>query len=244
MHVRVQRTTFAVVFDSVLGSLQTTMNSRTVPRLTTLLLVLLALPPTHAADGWTSYRTKPGTNTLVKVEGTSTLHDWRCISRNIGGTFETGPDFTLDPAKLKPGEKLPLRVTLGIPVRSLKSVKEDLTPYMTSMDDVMYEHMREPLAKRISYTLDELVVQEAPANSNSNAPLQFEARGWLAVAGVTNAVTMPVQLAATEAGLTITGRIATKMTDFDIKPPAPAMMPIKTGDDVQLSFSWMVIPKK
>ena len=57
---------------------------------------------------------------------------------------------------------------------------------------------------------------------------------------------MPVQVTPLgDKKLKITGHTAAKMTDFKIEPPAPkiALGLIKTGDEVKLSFEWMVAQK-
>jgi hypothetical protein len=36
------------------------------------------------------------------------------------------------------------------------------------------------------------------------------------------------------------------MTDYGVEPPAPSILglsPIKTGDDLKLSFEWLTAPK-
>jgi polyisoprenoid-binding protein YceI len=75
----------------------------------------------------------------------------------------------------------------------------------------------------------------------------FEASGDLAVAGVTNKITMPVKVTPMPGNLVkISGTADIKMTQFKITPPAPALAGglIKTGDDVKLMFDWMVAPQK
>ena len=132
-----------------------------------------------------------------------------------------------------------------IQVRSLKSIEKDGKPYMDSMDNVMWDHMKEPENKRIIYRLSELTLKEAP--KAKDAPYVFEAKGDLAVAGVTNKITMVVNvLPLGEKKLKITGTTNIKMTDFKIEPPSPkiAMGLIKTGDDVKLIFEWVVGQRK
>jgi len=81
-----------------------------------------------------------------------------------------------------------------------------------------------------------------PAKSK-DAPYVFEAKGDLAVGGVTNSITMPVNVVPLgEKKLKISGTTTLKMTDFKIEPPAPkiALGMIKTGDEVKIIFDWMV----
>src|SRR5258708_2936915 len=72
-------------------------------------------------------------------------------------------------------------------------------------------------------------------------PYVFEAKGQLAVAGVTNDVTMPVKvLPLGDKKLKISGTTTLKMTDFKVEPPNPLGLGIKTGDEVKIIFDWMV----
>jgi polyisoprenoid-binding protein YceI len=112
------------------------------------------------------------------------------------------------------------------------------------MDEVMYENMKVQQFPRITFKLEELTLKEAAKAKED--PYKFEAKGDLAVAGVTNKITMPVSITPLgDKKLKINGTAAVKMTDFKIQPPAPkiALGMIKTGDDVKLIFEWMVGPK-
>jgi polyisoprenoid-binding protein YceI len=112
------------------------------------------------------------------------------------------------------------------------------------MDEVMYEKMKSQENPRIVFKLTELTLKE-PAKSKE-APYVFEAKGDLAVAGVTKNITMPLNVVPLgEKKIKITGTTTVKMSDFKIEPPAPklAFGMIKTGDDVKLIFEWMVAQK-
>jgi polyisoprenoid-binding protein YceI len=68
----------------------------------------------------------------------------------------------------------------------------------------------------------------------------------LVVAGVTNALTMPVEVTPLGEGkVKFAATTKLKMTDFKIEPPAPkiALGAIKTGDEVTISFEWMTATK-
>jgi polyisoprenoid-binding protein YceI len=75
----------------------------------------------------------------------------------------------------------------------------------------------------------------------------FDAKGELAVAGITNQISMPVSvLPLGEKKLKISGTVSVKMSDFKIESPAPKLAGglIKTGDEVKLIFDWMVAQRK
>lgn len=167
----------------------------------------------------------------VRIDGTSTIHDWHAESEIIGGSMEfdaTFADGKSSPTSVKP------KVEVRIPVRSLKSSGGN------KMDVVMLEHMKYASHKIISYQVIELTPK-------AGASGQFEAKGTLTIAGVTLTNTMPVTIERVEnTKLKVTGTTALKMTDFGIKPPAPeilGMSLIRTGDEVKLKFEWVTAPK-
>ena len=66
------------------------------------------------------------------------------------------------------------------------------------MDDIMYGKMQAAEYPRIYYRLTEFTLKEAA--KAKDAPYVFEANGELAVAGVTNKVTMPVNVTPARGG--------------------------------------------
>ena len=176
-----------------------------------------------------------GITNLVRIEGTSTVHDWQVEGNLLGGTAEFGaglPGVTGGPAAQG---TLDAKVAVFIPVRSLKSLEKSGRPYSDAMDEIMYGKLKTEEYKRITYTLTSLVPKGAA----------YEAVGQLGVAGVTNTITMPVAIApAADGKIKISGSLGVKMTDFGITPPAPSVggLSIKTGDEVKLRFEWWVKP--
>jgi len=186
------------------------------------------------------YQAKPGSK--VRIEGTSNVHDWQVEGKIIIGNLDVGANFPLDPAKATPG-KVDAAAAVSVPVRSMKSVKKDGTPYDAQMDKIMYEKLLEATHKAIKFTLAELSLKQAPKAASE--PFVFEAKGDLTVAGQTKSLTFPVQMTVLpEDKLKFSGTAATKMTEFGIQPPEPLGMGIKTGDDVKLIFDWVVGRKK
>ena len=206
-------------------------------------LVLLATLALQSADQITRLDSKPGQH-KVRIEGTSTLHDWQVEGTVIGGRIEAGPGFPTEPGQeVKPG-KVDARVEAFIPVRSLHSVNKDGTPYKDTMDQTMWDNLKQPTYPRIFFYLSELTLKEAP--KTKDLPYTFDAKGDLVVAGVTNKISMLIN--ATPLGgkiVKITGNTPVKMTDFGIKPEKIGLgiVSIKTADDVKLFFEWTVFQK-
>jgi hypothetical protein len=181
----------------------------------------------------------------MRIEGTSNIHDWQVESPFIGGMMEVGPGFPTEPGQAVTPGKVPAMVDVFVQVRSLKSVEKDGKPYSDKMDEVMWEHLREPANKRIVYRLTELTLKEAP--KAKDAPYIFDAQGELAVAGTTNKIALVVNvLPLPDNKLKVTGSTKLKMTDFKVEPPSPkiALGLIKTGDEIKLIFEWMLAQRK
>jgi hypothetical protein len=183
----------------------------------------------------------------VRIEGTANmLHPtWQVESPFIGGFLEVGPGFPLEPGQtLEPGP-LQAQVEAFIAVRSLKSVEKDGRPYSDRMDEIMYESLREKQNPRIRYRLVDMSLKGA-TNYNNVLQYEFDSRGELVVAGVTNEITMPLFVLPLGGGkLKISGGISLKMTSFQIDPPARNLIvgSIRTGDDVSILFDWVVAAK-
>jgi len=177
----------------------------------------------------------------MRIEGTSNIHDWQAESPLIGGSLEVGRNFPLEPGQNCTPGKVECKGEAFITARSLKSLEKDGKPYSDRMDEVMWEHMNEQKYKKIVFKITELTLKESA--KSKDAPYVFEAKGDLAVNGVTNSITMPVNvLPLGDKKLKISGSTTVKMSDFKIEPPAPklAMGMIKTGDPVKIIFDWNV----
>jgi len=175
------------------------------------------------------YAPVPNSSTL-RIDGTSTIHDWHAETPTIGGFMEleaTFADGKSAPTGVKPN------IEVKIPVRSLKSSGGK------RMDAVMQEHMKFEQFKTIEYKVLELTPKAGAAG-------QYEAKGALTLAGVTKTNMMPVTIERVDGKLKVTGTTAVKMTDHGIKPPAPEIAGIsliRTGDEVKLKFEWVTEPK-
>jgi polyisoprenoid-binding protein YceI len=178
------------------------------------------------------YQASPGSK--VKLEGTSTIHDWTVESGIMGGFIEFQSEYPLDPAKPNSETKITPKVQVTIPVRSLKSGKG-------SMDDIMHDNLKVKDNPTIKYTLTEWKAKDRKPGD----PLQFDTKGDLTVAGVTKPIEMVVTLTPEGDKLKATGSKELKMTDFGMKPPAPALGLglIKTADEVKVTFDWITTRK-
>ena len=184
--------------------------------------------PTSTSTGTTRYDAQPGASKM-KIEGTSTMHDWKMESGVVGGFLEADAKFPesalADASAAKP------TVQVFMPVKSFKSDSK-------RMDTSMYEYLKEPEFKKIEYRLIEL--KPRPATSTTG-PLSFDAVGTITVVGNTITNTMPVTIEKVEGNLKIVGSTPLKCTDFKLKPFS--FLVLSCGDDLKISFEWLLAPK-
>ncbi len=197
----------------------------------TLILFLTATLPARAEE-WVRYVAQPGGK--IKVDGTSTLHDWSVDSRIISGYMEWESSSQIDPSQATlPPLKVSPKVEVLIPVRSLKSGKD-------LMDNVMHEAMKMDKFPKIEYKLKEMKLKDEARKAGD--PIRFDTKGDLTIAGVTKPVDMVVSIdKGSDGALKTTGSTGIKMTTFGVQPPAPkiALGTLTTGDDIKITFEWM-----
>lgn len=196
-------------------------------RFTSALLATLFAVALHAET--VRYDARPGSK--VKIDGTSTVHDWTVESGIIAGYIQFEASEPLDFNKTMSDLKVTPKVEVSIPVSSIKSGKP-------LMDEVMHDAMKIKDFKKIEYTLKEM----KPREHKAGEPLQFDTKGDLTVSGVKKEIDMVVTMEPVEGSkIKTTGTKQLKMTDFGIKPPAPSLGLglIKTADEVTISFEWI-----
>jgi YceI-like domain len=173
----------------------------------------------------------------MRIEGTSAIHDWQVESPLILGSLEVGPNFPLEPGQTVSPGKVAAQGQALIKVQSLRSIEKDGKFASDTMDLKMYNMMSYTNYPMIVYRLTELTLKEVPKDKND--PYVFDSKGDLAIAGVTNKISMPVNVVPLAGGkIKITGGIGLKMTDFKIEPASIVIA--KTGDAVKIKFEWIL----
>ena len=174
----------------------------------TLAIITLAL----AALAASAERFAASNGSFIRVEGTSTLHEWKMEAPAINGQIDS-----TRPAAV-----------VTIPVTSIKSEH-------AKMDKLMAEALKAREHPEIRYELTEST--QVP-NAQT---FTLKTKGKLTIAGVTRDIAMDVQgTRGADGRYVLTGTAPVKMTSFGIKPPTAMMGTIKTGDDVKVTFRWVV----
>ena len=108
------------------------------------------------------------TGSLLKISGTSSVHDWEVKTRLIGGKMEWDSSFPLDPlkAELPKLTKTP-KVSVIIPVRNIESGKQ-------RMNEVMHGALNAQKHKYARYSLKEMKL--AKTKRKAGDPLVFDTK--------------------------------------------------------------------
>ena len=160
---------------------------------------------------------------IVRVQGTSTLHEWTMEGQTIEG------QITAPVIEQWQNGKAATAVSISIPVTSIKSQH-------AKMDKLMAEALKAKENPVIRYEVTEALLEKG-------APQAFtlKARGKLTIAGTTREVEMQVGGSRNPSGsYVLTGEVPIRMSDFGIKPPTAMLGTIKTGNDVKVNFRWVV----
>jgi len=153
---------------------------------------------------------------VLKVSGTSTLHDWsvNATNYNVVTTFKDLSDVTT----LKD-----LQVT--VESNGLKSGKK-------GMEKSMYKALKSSLFPIINFQLQEVV----SVSKKDNTRFTLQCDGYLTVASVKKPVSLSLQVETDTNGIWLSGEKPLKMTDYDIKPPKALLGAVKAGNEVEVSF--------
>lgn len=153
----------------------------------------------------------------LKVNGTSTLHDWEM--KATSGTCTA--DLTFSPS----GQVATIpELSYTVPVNSLKSEH-------TGMDDNAYKALKAKANPNITLKL---------TSSSVAADGSIKAQGQLTIAGVTKVVDLTAKATTTNGGksVAIKGSKALNMTDFGVTPPSFMMGAMKTGNAVTITYEF------
>lgn len=160
------------------------------------------------------------TSGTIKIDGTSTMHDWTMSSEQ--GKAEA--IMTMAYEKLV--EVASLSFSAG--AETLKSTKGVL------MDKIAYKSLKATSFPTINFILISATVTAVDATT-----YQFKGMGQMTVAGKkrTTDLNATIKYNPTDKSFTSSGLKIIKMSDYEIDPPSFAFGTIKTGDEIHIHFS-------
>lgn len=147
-----------------------------------------------------------------KVEGTSTIHDWEMISKQVNGSVKISLE--------NDGIKDIMPISMSLPVNTLKSGKN-------GMDGNAYKALKSKQYPEIKFELTKI----QPLNRQS-----LKAFGNLTIAGTTQKMEVMVNYSVTGNEILLSGSFPVTFSQFQIDPPTAMLGTIKTGDDLKISF--------
>ncbi|HEX7830556.1 MAG TPA: YceI family protein [Vicinamibacterales bacterium] len=179
--------------------------------------LLVFLAGVAVADRFT-----PATGSFVRIDGTSSLHAWTMQGTTINGSI------TAPPIEQWTNATAQSEVVITIPVTSIKSEH-------AKMDQLMADALKAKANPAIRYALTSAVL------AKPGETFVLNTRGKLTIAGVTRDVEMQIT-GTRDANRTykLTGQLPVRMSDYGIKPPTAMLGTIKTGNDVKVTFRWVV----
>jgi len=194
--------------------------------LTAVLALTIAFQAVAAA---VRYEGLPSGSTC-KMEGDSTMHEWKMVSMIVTGFMEVDPNFPesalADAAAAKPATKV------SIPVRSFKSGT-------AAMDSRMQSHMKMTQFPKMEYRLIEL---KPTSPTGTTGAVKFDATGAFTIVGKTITNTMPVTIEKKDGKLRVIGSTPLKMSSFGVEPYSFIGL-VSTKDDLKITFDWLLAPK-
>ena len=183
---------------------------------------------------WVEYRSDGRSH--VRLEGdvldvTRKLWEWEIRGEPIEGYFRLANGVVRDPKDVEGKAQIKVEMLRGF---------KDGIPVGTNMNETIWDRLRASQHPTIVFTLRTLDLEAQPVQSA--LPLRCVAQGELAVAGVTNAITVPLRLQFGEdERLTVKGEFDLKMSDYAIKPPVGGTTTLRSADRVWISFDWQLM---
>lgn len=155
----------------------------------------------------------------VTIWGTSNLHNWNETVTEVAGncnvSWSSDGTFNLDNLYLD---------------MSAYSIKSDMGGIMNNNT---YKALKADAHPEIIFMLS-APVKSIKDGATTNC---ISAQGLLTIAGVTNPVSMQVQVLIPEQGkVSFEGSQVIKMTDYGITPPTALFGTLKTGDKITIKF--------
>ncbi|MCH8246129.1 MAG: YceI family protein [Bacteroidetes bacterium] len=160
------------------------------------------------------------------VEGTSTIHSWKCEAHNFTGTLEI--DFAFPAAPVIVGSHFVVPVA-------------DLDCKNRTQNKKMLKALASETSPNILFKLDNADV----SSTETGIPVYIDVDGILIIAGQTRRVSLPgISIDRVADGFELSGSFKIHMSDFGIKPQTAFLGILKTLDHVEVHFDIFVLEEK
>ena len=153
----------------------------------------------------------------LKINGSSTIHDWTVEANSIKGSMEVTGEVIKE-------------LLFQVDVANINSERG------AAMDKKMHAALKKEEHPEVSFKLQE--VKEVPEAVNT-----LNLKGLLTIAGVGKVVEITSQLQKEEGSYSFKGTKGIVLQDFNMVPPTAMFGQIIVGDDVTVNFD-LVFAKK
>ena len=153
------------------------------------------------------------------VSGTSTIRGWTC---SVSGTAEVTPGSSTPAPGFAAGVQ---SATLTVPVADFECPDETMTEHLL-------EAMKPAEFAEITFRLDGYEASGQGA----------EASGALTIQKVTTAVSFPIALTASGAGVEIAGELRLDMTAYGVEPPVVMLGLLRVRPQIRIEFEGILVP--
>jgi hypothetical protein len=157
-------------------------------------------------------------NADFSVSGTSTVRSWTC---SVRGVIEVAPGGSSQPVPGFPSGVQ--KATVTVPVKAFKCPNDEMTQHLL-------EAMKADKFSEIVYRLERYDVVSG----------QIQATGTMTILAVTQPITFPVALKASDQGVQVEGNTRLDMTKFGVEPPVVMLGMLKVGAQIRIEFKGLV----
>lgn len=159
-------------------------------------------------------------NVDFNVSGTSTIRGWTCSVRGVVTvTPGTGSAQPAAPGFANGVES----ATVTVPVKDFKCPNDEMTQHLL-------EAMKADKFSEIVYRLERYEVRSGQAH----------ATGTLTITGVSQPVSLPVALKASDQGIQFEGNTRLDMTKFGVDPPVVMLGMLKVGPQIRIELKGLI----
>lgn len=162
--------------------------------------------------------------TTMRIEGTSSLHDFTCSAPLVSGVMEVSA----------PGATATAEVLAALSVVNVEVPVGKIDCGNGTMDKKMRQALNEKSAPVVTYRMTSVEVSGQP---DANGLFLLKTKGRLSIGGTEKVIDMDVRGGQNGDGtFNFTGSKKIKMSEFGIKPPSAMLGAVKTGDEVTVHF--------
>lgn len=172
-----------------------------------------------------TFRSSPNS---MSVEGGSTVHDWSCPIKTLGGTLRMDTTQTSAAPRFS-------RVQVAVPVDAIQCDNG-------TMNEKLREALQMNAYPEVYFSLEDAEVSALP--DSGKAWFAVDATGEITLAGERKQVDLPVKgKRLSDGDVRFVGSHTIRLSDYDIERPSAMFGAIKTSKEVTVNFDVTATPE-